>query len=608
MDITKNKSIFKKTIIASIVIGACSVNAADNRYIIKLKPGVNDLPYSSMNVSQREVQANNNIQQIQQFGGIVKKSLVRSNSVAAVLTDKQLANLKKSGVADLIEEDPRRYLIEPAASNSPQPYAESTPYGITMVQALDVSDANVANRKVCITDTGYAGNHEDLRAYTGSNISGDDNNGSGSDTGNWYEDGHGHGTHVAGTISAHGNNGVGVVGVNRSNQLGLHIVKVFNDSGRWAYGSDLVAAINQCVDAGADVISMSLGGSASSNAERNAFEDAYAQGVLSIAASGNDGSSSGNDRFSYPASYDVVMSVGAIDSRKRVASWSQKNSQVEISAPGVDVNSTLPNNRYGNFSGTSMATPHVSGVAALVWSHFTQCSAVEIRNALNATAEDLGSAGRDQAYGHGLVQAKDAYDYLTSAGCGGTGNIPPRAAFAEACTDLSCEFDASASSDPDGSIASYEWDFGDGNRGSGMSPKHDYAADGTYTVTLTVTDDEGSEDSESRTINVATGGGSGDSFEDTGVSAFFFGWSRKTIEIPAGMSELTVSISGGFGEADLYLNAGSAPSTSNYECRPYLTGNAETCVINNPQPGTWHIGVKARGWFFGGVTLAGEWK
>ena len=149
-----------------------------------------------------------------------------------------------------------------------------------MVQALDVSDANSGNRKVCITDTGYDGNHEDLRPYTGSNIDGDDNNGAGSDTGDWFEDGHGHGTHVAGTISAHGGNGVGVIGVNRSNQIGLHIVKVFNNSGRWGYGSDLVAAINQCVDAGANVISMSLGGGASSNAERNAFENAYDAGVL----------------------------------------------------------------------------------------------------------------------------------------------------------------------------------------------------------------------------------------------------------------------------------------------------------------------------------------
>ncbi|WP_210330585.1 S8 family serine peptidase [Aliikangiella sp. G2MR2-5] len=608
MDINNKQSIFKKAIITSLVLGACNAGAADNRYIIKLKSGLDgiNVPFKSMSLADRELRAHNNIQQIQRVGGDVKRSLIHSNSVAAVLNAEQLKKLKKSGVAISIEEDPRRYLIEPVEKSSINPMAESTPYGITMVQALDVSDANSGSRKVCITDTGYDGNHEDLRPYTGNNISGDDNNGSGSDTGDWWEDGHGHGTHVAGTISAHGNNGVGVIGVNRSNQIGLHIVKVFNNSGRWGYGSDLVAAINQCVDAGANVISMSLGGSASSNAERNAFEAAYNQGVLSIAASGNDGSSSGNDAYSYPASYDVVMSVAAVDSNKNVSSWSQKNSQVEIAAPGVGVNSTLPNNSYDAWSGTSMATPHVSGVAALVWSNYTDCSAAEIRNALNTSAEDLGASGRDQSYGHGLVQAKAAADYLSSTGCGG--GMPPVASFSESCTELSCSFDASASSDGDGSITAYSWDFGDGSSATGVAPTHTYGADGSYTVTLTVTDNDGATDTETRTVNVSTGGGSGDSFEDAGISAVFWGWHRKTIDIPAGMSSLTITTSGGSGDADLYLKHGSAPSTSSYECRSNGSGNSETCTISNPQAGTWHIGVKSKGFYFFGVTLSGEWN
>ncbi|MCW8999829.1 MAG: S8 family serine peptidase, partial [Kangiellaceae bacterium] len=340
------QSFFKKSIAASLIIGACSVGAAsaEQRYIVKFKEGWdgNVTPISMMSDVERQTRALKNKQHIQSLGGVVKRNLEFSNAIAAEMSLRQVSQLQASGLIDYVEVDPKRFLIEPMASGDVTPMAETTPYGIGLVQANQVSDSNTANRKVCITDTGYAPNHEDLRSYTASNIGGNDNDGNGNDTGNWYNDGHGHGTHVAGTIAAKGGNGVGVVGVNPSDLLGLHIVKVFNDSGNWAYGSDLVAAVNQCVNAGSNVISMSLGGSGSSTTESNAFQNALNNGVLSIAASGNSGSASGNDAFSYPASYDSVVSVGALNSSKQIANFSQKNSQVELSAPGVSVNSTLP--------------------------------------------------------------------------------------------------------------------------------------------------------------------------------------------------------------------------------------------------------------------------
>ncbi|MDP3845542.1 MAG: S8 family serine peptidase [Pseudomonas sp.] len=409
----------------------------------------------------------------------------------ARLTPAQLKQLKANPAVEYVELDPRRYLM-----------AEQVPYGIPMVQANQLADNNISNMKVCIVDTGYDLGHQDLPS---SGITGNDGYGS-VDSGNWYEDGDGHGTHVAGTIAALGGNDLGVVGVSPSGNIGLHIVKVFNNSGSWAYGSDLVMAIQQCRDAGSTVISMSLGGGGSSTTERNAMDAAHQNGVLVVAAAGNSGSSA----LSYPASYDSVVSVAAVDSSGNRASFSQYNSQVEVAAPGVGVRSTIPGNSYADFNGTSMATPHVSAVYALVWSQHRQCTAQQIRKVVNSTAEDRGSAGRDNYYGFGIVKAKRASDLIAEKGCDATG---------------------------------------------------------------------GGGDAEEKTYE--------------NLSAARGGWLYYSVDVPSGSKRLTVKTSGGTGDADLYTRLGSRPTTSQWNCRPYLDGNTETCTVENPAAGTWHIGVRA---------------
>jgi len=285
-----------------------------------------------------------------------------------------------------------------------QSSVEQVPYGINQVKAFAVPDGNISNRKVCIIDSGYDATHPDLpSAATGSTIAG-----TGDGQLQWSKDGDGHGTHVAGTIAAVANN-QGVVGVIRSGKLNFHIVRVFNDNRGFMWASSLVEAVEACVDAGANVVNMSLGGGGFSVFERNAYKRILEQDdVLIVAAAGNDGST----QLSYPASYDAVMSVAAVDSNKNLASFSQRNSQVEIAAPGVNILSTLPGNGYVRYSGTSMATPHVTGVAALIWSNFPDANAQEIRAALQNSAEDLGSPGRDNDYGFGMVRADRAYALL----------------------------------------------------------------------------------------------------------------------------------------------------------------------------------------------------
>lgn len=471
---------------------------------------------------------------VRALGGEVVYEFPRYRTIAARLPDAALRGLQASPNVARVEVDPRRYMqsLSAAAAGT-----ETVPYGISMVQADQLVDTGAASRKVCIIDSGYHIGHEDLQD-TGVTASPDPNGRNGTDKP--LQDGLGHGSHVAGTIAALGGNGKGVVGALPNNRLLLHIVKVFGDDGNWAYSSDLAYAVGQCRTAGANVINMSLGGSSPSTTEQQAFDDAYGAGVLSIAAAGN----AGNTTTSYPAGYGSVVSVAAIDSTKTVAGFSQKNADVELAAPGVDVLSTVPtaetntvtvgaaayaanwiefaarttsagvtgtlvdgglctsgtaawsgrvvlcergditfyekvtnvqasgglaavifNNVAGNFSGTlgsgqsstipavslsqedglslrgsqlgslttvvsttepgsgyeawsgtSMATPHVVGVAALVWSYNPLWTSAQIRQALQATAQDLGAAGRDTAYGYGLVQAKAALTYLQDGG------------------------------------------------------------------------------------------------------------------------------------------------------------------------------------------------
>ncbi|WP_376694712.1 PKD domain-containing protein [Wenzhouxiangella sp. EGI_FJ10305] len=572
--------------------------AEDGRYIIQFAPGA----------------AGQGKAAVSAMGGDVKIDLTNRsvNAVAATLPEQALNGLRNNPNVLNIEEDSRVY-----------PMAETVPYGITMTQADQVSDSNAGGKNVCIIDSGYHAGHFDLEAnpVNGLNLSG---------SGDPFVDSCGHGSHVAGTVAAV-NNGDGVIGVMPGANINLTIAKVFGDdnwtsgSCDWSYSSGVIEAAYACADAGADVINMSLGGGGASSTAEQGFQDLLDQGVLSIAAAGNDGTTN----LSYPASYPAVVSVAAIDENKSVADFSQKNSAVELAAPGVAVMSTVPtisataevngssytvsaldgsasttasgglvdgglcdsagnwsgdvvlcergsisfgdkvanvesgggaaaiiyNNESGGFlgviecsgpswkscssipavstsdtngadmltqlgsnatvstestapadgydsyDGTSMASPHVAGVAALVWSQVPTATATEIRDALAATAEDLGDAGRDNSYGYGLVQAADAVAYLGGDG-GGDENTAPTASFTYSCTDLSCDFDGTGSSDADGDSLSYSWEFGDGGTASGSTASHTYANDGSYTVTLTVSDGEAS-DSDSQTVTVS---------------------------------------------------------------------------------------------------------
>ncbi len=300
--------------------GAAQAAADTTRVIVSFKPG------SAAAAAARAA--------IAHAGGRVKLEIIGGEAVAVELPRKMLAALKRNVHIDAIEEDARRVPMAALTTPSQAPYRKGqlVPYGIKMVQAdqMPEGDKLAANRKVCIIDSGYDNTHEDL---AGNDVTGEFDSG----TGWWYTDENHHGTHVAGTIAGINNLNTGVIGVLPTRKLKLHIVKVFG-ADSWAYSSNLINATKKCEAAGANIITMSLGGPLPNNAESKQFGNLKAAGILSIAAAGNGG----NTLTSYPAGYSAVMSVAAIDVNRALASFSQRNKDVEIAGPGVAVLSTVP--------------------------------------------------------------------------------------------------------------------------------------------------------------------------------------------------------------------------------------------------------------------------
>ncbi len=507
-----------------------NVMAEDERYIIQVDNGNKGVVKALAN----------------QLGG--KLHVDGNGFISATFSGKDLAQVKgllNNPHIKLVEVDQRRQLMSAYSDDAGNPMTQQvTPYAVYQSQANQVAFNASAGMKVCVIDSGLDASNND---FEWNNISGDNDSG----TGNWNENGGPHGTHVAGTIGAADNN-LGVVGM--APGVDMHIIKVFNDDG-WGYSSDLAHAADLCSAAGANIISMSLGGGGSNSTESNAFQSFVDAGGLVVAAAGNDG----NNVRSYPAGYPSVMMIGANDADNNIADFSQfpsctsgrgKRAQedeticVEVTAGGVDTLSTYPagmataanmtadgaafassamenagsvsgstyymgtaeatdsgangnvcvidrgvisfhdkvancensggvgaviiNNEpgmlygtlgdtnatsipavgatfedrsgllaasniaidigtsdYGFMSGTSMATPAVSGVAALVWSNHNQCTGSEIREALKATAMDSGAAGNDVYFGYGIVKAAAADAYLTANGCAGDGGTEP---------------------------------------------------------------------------------------------------------------------------------------------------------------------------------------
>jgi subtilisin len=330
---------------------------------------------------------------IKSFGGEIKRQYKFMPVVAVKLPETVVQALSNNPKVDYIEED-----------GNVQAIGQVTPWGIPHVNADEVHQTGVVGSgvKVGIIDTGIDYTHEDLSVIGGiSYVQGTTD----------YLDDNGHGTHVAGTVAGL-DNAVGVLGV--APNVSLYAIKVLDRNGSGSY-SDVVAGIEWAVSNNIDIVNMSFGGSSGSRTLQTAVDNAYNKGMLLVAAAGNSGYNR-KGTIGYPAKYDSVIAVGAVDQQNNRADFSSVGRELELMAPGVSILSTI-HGGYDSYNGTSMAAPHVAGVAALVWENQNGITNIQVRNILNETATKLGDSF---SYGNGLVDAlravKNDQETTTSKG------------------------------------------------------------------------------------------------------------------------------------------------------------------------------------------------
>ena len=491
---------------------------------------------------------------VRAFGGDIKYSYSVVDAVAAELPQEAIDGLLRNPHVLAIEPDGQVEATDIELDNS---------WGVKHISAGDVHTSAIPNKgtgvKIGIIDSGVNYLHSDLNDNFDPIDLGYDFY--------YYDDDpmdvYGHGTHVAGTACAEDNgNGntdpkLGVVGV--SPECELYSLRVLNDDGV-GYWSDIIAAVDYSTgnpvylpsywseDVGApeepiqgpklDVINLSLGKDADPGTiVEQAFDNAYNNhGLVIVAAAGNSGNKGGkNESAIYPAKFDSVIAVAATDSNDNRATFSSTGADVELAAPGVDVYSAWNDDTpyygtsvcdgpvddlngdghpegdcYKDGSGTSMASPHVAGTAALVIAAgITDNNGNgfindDVRALLQNTATDLGSTGRDIQYGYGLVNA-----LLAVQSIGGDFNNPPTAdagadqsvTDSDGSGDEQVTLDGSGSSDSDGSIASYNWYESGALIASGETADVTFPL-GEHTITLTVTDDDGATDDDTVVISV----------------------------------------------------------------------------------------------------------
>ncbi|MET3726967.1 subtilisin [Fictibacillus halophilus] len=325
---------------------------------------------------------------LQSYGAPIKGKLESISAVSTILTEEAAYKLSQFPSVRFVEQDKtvqtEEQYINPylAKLNFPPITDQNTSY---------YSGKGV---KVGVLDTGIDTKHEDLKIAGGASFI------PGAST---YNDDNGHGTHVAGIIAAQDND-FGIKGL--SPQVELYAIKVLDKNGVGLH-SQIINGIEWAVQNKLNIINLSLSSEEGSKALRLAVDEAHKKGLHIVAASGNhtDTTFSEDQAVMFPAKYESVVAVGAIDQYDKHPNFSGSGPELEIVAPGVNIYSTFIQNNYEFQTGTSMATPYVTAIYSLYKEAYPNLTAQELRTKINTQAKDLGAPGRDVNYGYGLIQA-----------------------------------------------------------------------------------------------------------------------------------------------------------------------------------------------------------
>lgn len=250
---------------------------------------------------------------------------------------------------------------------------------------------------VAVIDSGIDTQHDDLKNRT---------SGDGYDfilDSSDVEDINGHGTGVSGVIAAQANNNIGIAGVCGTNDVKILPLKTVFYNGD-CYVSDVIKAVNYAVQKNVDVINLSLGNTSFTEAENEAIQNAINHGIVVVASAGNDGDSS----YTYPASYNNVISAGSVNYRNIKSSFSNYNNKVSFVAPGENIVTCYTDNSYTSYSGTSFSAPMISGACAILKGINPSYTSNDIKNILATTSIDLGTLGYDNNYGYGEINLYNA--------------------------------------------------------------------------------------------------------------------------------------------------------------------------------------------------------